>query len=186
MKKPASLTVLDDIRVESPCQESWAGMSGDAQRRFCARCKHSVNNISEMTREEAAAVIASTEPGRRVCVRFRRDDSGQIVFKPARGVSPSILRRAAMIAFGVLSFMRLSGYAQAEDVEQGDVAVPPAEQRQIMGEMQIPTNLPTPAPTAAPKETLPCHTMGAISIAPRDTKSKPAPEIMGKVAAPRR
>src|SRR3954465_2271982 len=51
------LPVLDDIRVAAPCSASWDQMVGDARVRACAECNKNVYNLSDMTRDEAEAVI---------------------------------------------------------------------------------------------------------------------------------
>ena len=186
MKKPVSLSIVDSIRVDSPCHESWEAMEGDARERFCASCRHSVNNISEMTREEAAVLLAGAGPGKRVCVRFRRRADGEIIFRKAP-TAPGIgmiLKRAAMIGLGVLAFLRFQSPVQAENSEQGDVYVPPHE-RMIMGEMTAPQLQQTPAPTVSPEPTLPCHTMGLVAPPKIEQPAEQREvEVMGKIAAP--
>ncbi len=72
------LPVLDNIRVAAPCAEDWNGMQGDAQVRHCARCDQNVYNLSEMTREEAEALLVEREG--KLCVRyFRRKQDGTIL-----------------------------------------------------------------------------------------------------------
>src|SRR5213595_238935 len=55
------LPVLDNIRVASPCKADWEQMTGDARVRACASCNKRVYNLSEMTREEAQALIVEHE-----------------------------------------------------------------------------------------------------------------------------
>jgi hypothetical protein len=158
-------------------------MKGGQNRRFCDRCRHAVNNLSEMTREEAAAVLAGAADGKRVCVRYRRGADGAIQFKSPRGPwSPArtFLRRAAAVAAGLLVFIRLGTTAQAENTEQGDVAVP-SEHRLIMGEIQgSPQVLPSATPTPAATPELSTHTMGIMTVPQNTPTPPPAPEIMGK------
>ena len=72
------LPVLANIRVAAPCAESWAGMSGDARVRHCNRCNQNVYNLSEMTREEAEALLVAKEG--KLCVRyFRRAQDNTIL-----------------------------------------------------------------------------------------------------------
>ena len=185
MKKPVSLKVLDTINVETPCHESWDAMRGDEQRRFCEQCRHSVNNISEMTREQAAEVIASAAPGTRVCVRYRRGADGAIQFRqsPSKMTFPALLKRAAMIGFGVMAFLHSN--ARAETTIQGDIAEVPKEERIKMGEMvAVPQAQQTPGPTAAPEATLPCHTMGAVALPEKAPTPHPEVHILGKIKAP--
>ena len=71
--------VLENIRVASPCQESWEGMNGTDRVRACERCQHKVYNLSEMNAAEAADVIRKAEG--RLCVRFYRRADGTIMTK---------------------------------------------------------------------------------------------------------
>lgn len=70
---------LDDIRIASPCTESWDEMKGDDQVRFCGGCRQNVYNLSEMTRAEGQALLERSE-GRR-CVRLFRREDGTVLTK---------------------------------------------------------------------------------------------------------
>src|SRR5688500_10261308 len=72
-----SLPVLDDISIPVHCPVSWEGMSGDERARFCPTCSQTVHNLSAMTREEAAALVAAE--GASACVRFYRRPDGTLV-----------------------------------------------------------------------------------------------------------
>jgi hypothetical protein len=60
---------LAQVRVASPCPQSWESMTGDAKVRFCDRCELRVFNLSEMTRDEAQSVL-DDHPDR-LCVCYR-------------------------------------------------------------------------------------------------------------------
>jgi hypothetical protein len=70
---------LNLVRVASPCRASWDEMSGDDKSRFCGRCAQFVYNFSEMTPEEAEALIMETEG--KMCVRFYRRADGTMLTK---------------------------------------------------------------------------------------------------------
>ena len=70
---------LEDVRIASPCKASWRKMKGDDRVRNCAKCSLNVYNISEMTREEAAELIANTEG--RLCIRLWRRRDGTVITK---------------------------------------------------------------------------------------------------------
>jgi hypothetical protein len=64
---------LEDVRIASPCDQSWAEMIGDDRVRYCGGCKQYVYNLSELSRTEAKALLDGTEG--RTCIRlFRRAD----------------------------------------------------------------------------------------------------------------
>lgn len=68
---------VDDVRIASPCHASWEAMDGGERVRFCSDCERSVYNLSGMSREEAAALIAEHEG--RLCVRLYRRSDGTIL-----------------------------------------------------------------------------------------------------------
>jgi hypothetical protein len=73
----ARLPILDNIKVASPCTASWEAMVGDDRMRHCAGCDKDVYNLSNMTREEAQALI--TERHGRLCARFYKRADGTIM-----------------------------------------------------------------------------------------------------------
>ena len=61
------------LEFASPCPASWDEMEGDERVRFCEECKQNVYNLSEMTEDDALALIREREG--RVCLRvYQRDD----------------------------------------------------------------------------------------------------------------
>ena len=76
--KPNDL--IDQIKVQNRCSESWDEMVGSASVRFCSHCAKSVNNVSEMTRAEALRLVRRSNG--RLCVRYYIDPvTKQPVFK---------------------------------------------------------------------------------------------------------
>jgi hypothetical protein len=71
------LTILDDIRIASPCEADWEQMAGDERTRFCADCSKHVYNIAAMTAEEATSLILSSEG--RLCVQIYRRHDGTVL-----------------------------------------------------------------------------------------------------------
>ena len=59
---------LEQIKIASPCPANWDEMTGTEQVRFCLGCRKNVYNLSEMTRNEAQALVEEKEG--RLCVRF--------------------------------------------------------------------------------------------------------------------
>jgi hypothetical protein len=66
--------LLDRIEIASPCTANWDEMSGTDQIRYCSECRKYVYNLSEMTRREAEALLASR--GNQMCARLIRDLDG--------------------------------------------------------------------------------------------------------------
>jgi hypothetical protein len=68
---------LPNIRLSFACKQRWDDMVGDDRVRACAGCDRPVFNLSEMTRVEAAAVLATR--GLTPCVRFYRRPDGTVM-----------------------------------------------------------------------------------------------------------
>ncbi|MCB9763156.1 MAG: hypothetical protein H6739_25490 [Alphaproteobacteria bacterium] len=85
----------DDLPIPEPCHEDWSAMTGDAQRRFCDHCDKHVHDLSEMTRDDAVALLRDAE---KPCVRFACGPDGNIRFKPSRR---AFLGRAGAAAVGL-------------------------------------------------------------------------------------
>ncbi len=145
------------IHVAKPCPVRWDSMAGDSRVRFCGACRLNVYNVSEMTRDEAGALVRERE-GRR-CIRLLRRPDGTVVTKdcPA-GVRQERVRRASRVtaAAALLAsfagalvgcrppgFTEVSGY-EAVEITPDSLVVPvePAP-------MPAPMPVPTPADTAA-------------------------------------
>ncbi len=74
MSAPFSLNV---IQVASPCEANWNAMTGDARVRHCDACQKHVYNLSEMTHQQAEALILAKEG--KLCVTFFRRADGTIL-----------------------------------------------------------------------------------------------------------
>src|SRR5437867_538664 len=55
-------SVLDQIRIASPCSASWDAMEGGDRVRFCAHCQKNVYNLSDMSRREAEKLGRESRP----------------------------------------------------------------------------------------------------------------------------
>ena len=73
----ASLTILDNIRIASPCSADWSMMVGDDRSRFCGSCQKHVYNLSAMAANEAAQLIREREGN--LCARLYRRADGTIL-----------------------------------------------------------------------------------------------------------
>jgi len=94
MKRDPS--VLDRIRVATPCPAIWHEMSGDDRVRYCDSCRLHVYNISEMSRREAAEIIATTEG--RICARIYRRADGTMITRDCPVGLLAVGRRLARMA----------------------------------------------------------------------------------------
>lgn len=63
------------LRIASPCSETWESMTGDERVRHCAKCGLDVLNLRELSEAEVLALLKKVSGGERVCARvFRRAD----------------------------------------------------------------------------------------------------------------
>ena len=91
------------LRIASPCEESWESMQGDARSRHCVRCKLNVFNVQELTELELRALFVKTEG--KVCGRvYQRKDGTVLTRDCPTGVA--LLRRkllsGAMLALTLM------------------------------------------------------------------------------------
>ncbi|MEO8704371.1 MAG: hypothetical protein ABI867_30230 [Kofleriaceae bacterium] len=119
-KARARLPVLDNIRVASPCGADWAKMAGDARSRHCGDCQKTVYNLSDLTRDEAEALIIEKEG--RLCVRYFERADGTILLKDCTvGIAKKRKRRiiaagaVALLAGGAVLALRSESRDEAED-----------------------------------------------------------------------
>lgn len=102
-RKPS---ILDGLRVASPCAASWERMQGDERSRFCSLCGLNVYNLSAMTRPEAEALAARREG--RLCVRFFKRADGTVLTQDCPVGLRALRRRLALFACALAG---LIGYA---------------------------------------------------------------------------
>lgn len=70
---------LESLRIAEPCHADWSAMNGDQRSRHCAACDLQVTDLTQLTRHEAEALLATRTPGGRVCVRYTVDAAGKLV-----------------------------------------------------------------------------------------------------------
>lgn len=137
---------LDQIDVTDPCPVPWSDMAdvnGDRRVRFCPHCRKNVHHLSAMPRGEAERLVC--EAAGSLCVRFSRDDAGQVMTldyqRPAgprrwwrKWVGPGTVAGAVLAALGAV----WGGRA---------VWSPPPT---IQGMVSCPTTRPTATPVVPP------------------------------------
>jgi hypothetical protein len=148
---------LDNLRVASPCKESWDKMTGDDRVRDCARCEKPVYNLSNMTAADAQDLLATR--GVTACVRFYRRADGTVMTSDCP-VGAKSQRRSIAIAAGMFATAAAAGGIMTA-MDSG----PPA-------------SIKTVVPQWDDREPL----MGAIEAHPPIVE--PVPEEVGKIAPP--
>ncbi len=113
----ARLTVLENIRVASPCTANWEQMAGDQKTRFCHQCKLNVHNFSAMTEAEVLRLVEKAQQsGSRLCGRFylRRDGTvltqdcpvGIAALRRKMARNAGSLAAAVLFVVGLVTFFR--------------------------------------------------------------------------------
>lgn len=87
---------LPNLRIGFACKQRWEDMVGDDRVRACAGCDRPVFNLSEMTRAEAEAVLATR--GLTPCVRFYRRPDGTVMTTDCPTGARPAPRRLAVVA----------------------------------------------------------------------------------------
>src|SRR4051812_41217164 len=164
-KAKARLPILDNIKIAAPCSADWAKMSGDERVRACGDCKKNVYNLSDMTRDEAQALIVEKEG--KLCVRFFRRHDGTILVKDCP-VGVKRRRRRVMMVAGAAVTIVVSTFV-------GKSALTPKPQAagiEIMGPPAV-----TPPPVVEPE------VMGRLVVVPQPVEVK-GEMVMGDIAPP--
>jgi hypothetical protein len=103
---------LDVVRLASPCKASWDAMVGDARVRFCPLCRLNVFNLSEMSRQEAEALVLQAEG--RLCIRFYRRADGTILTSDCPvGVGGVRRKRMLLAAIGAAMLLAVGSWGLA-------------------------------------------------------------------------
>ncbi|MEQ1922120.1 MAG: ankyrin repeat domain-containing protein [Pyrinomonadaceae bacterium] len=102
---------IDSVKVGEACSEDWEKMDGNDRFRFCSHCSKHVNNLSEMTRKEAARFVRASDGN--ICIRYIVDPRSQ---RPMfANQLHQIARRAPGLTAGVMTAsMALSTAAYAQ------------------------------------------------------------------------
>ena len=115
---------LNNVTIPSPCNADWSSMIGNDQVRFCEHCNLDVHNLSELTRTQAARLVARANG--RLCVRYHQDPAGRPLTLPAGRKLHHIGRRVSRIAAGAFTatLSVTSAVAQGSMSYQRDSAGP--------------------------------------------------------------
>jgi hypothetical protein len=116
---------LPNLRIGFACKQRWDDMVGDDRVRACGGCDRPVFNLSEMTRAEAEAVLATR--GLTPCVRFYRRPDGTVMTTDCpTGARPKARRLAVVAAAGTAFAATPVAMADSPAVESADTEAAPA------------------------------------------------------------
>ncbi len=158
IQERARLPVLDNIQVAAPCPARWGDMTGDERVRACGDCKKNVYNLSEMTREEAEALLVEKEG--RLCVRYFQRADGTILLRDC-AVGVKRRRRRRVVAAGVAATLAGVGGSLATAAFSNTFEYTRLENERTYATMGAIAPSPPPAPRTTVRE--PAFIMGDIA-----------------------
>ena len=145
-------------------------VEGEARVWACDRCGHAVHDISEGTRNEARALIATARArgDRRICVRYETDDRGQIRYANPP-LAPMLLVRARRLATAAALPLALAACDPPANREQSPVT-PPTSASAAPAPAALVSVSPLPVESGSASETAACDTL----VPAADSNAKPA------------
>lgn len=174
----AGADALDGLTIPVPCRVPWESMTGDAKRRFCARCRLHVHDLSQMTRDDALALVERGRTGGGVCVQIWRRPDGRVLTWDCRSAVRSKRRRALVVAAALLGVLGLGGFAwvRAAEAQANGTRIWDVEPFRTLAKVLPASWLPAPPP--APPVNVPPGTWGLrgrVLVRPPSPVPSPAP-----------
>lgn len=123
------MSLLDVVRIATPCTERWSEMVGDDRRRHCGRCDKTVVDLTALTRAEAEALLAErvkAGAGRLdLCARYFERRDGSIVMadclvRRRRRVATALGVAAALVGTAAVTYRQLEP-VEAVELEHVDL-----------------------------------------------------------------
>jgi len=169
-----ALPMLDDVKIASPCSESWDAMKGDDKSRYCGKCAKNVYNLSAMTREEAELLMLDREG--ELCVRLYRRKDGTVLTQDCPvGVQRKRLRLVGVLAIGGGLAATLAGFGAYRTLHpEAQLPVGPCDTPVAMGA------IPPLEPSAVPAEEPPVPPAMGTVAPPKPPPPAPKPPIAPK------
>jgi len=85
--------------ISSPCEESWAAMTGAVRERHCELCDRQVHNFAAMTPAEIEKLVVRS--GGKLCARITQREDGSLVTLEARPKTSVAAHIVASAAFAL-------------------------------------------------------------------------------------
>ena len=129
-----TLTVLDDLRIATPCPASWEAMRGDERVRYCGLCSKHVYDMSGLTADESVKLVQKAEG--HVCMRlYRRKDGTFLTADCPVGIRGRVRRRVnRMIAAAVLMSVAARAVIYAEEYAKWNIPPMPLSPGATLGD----------------------------------------------------
>lgn len=144
-------------KLSFACPIPWSSLRGDEKARFCEKCGRTITNLSELSTEARAALLAQAD-GKELCITYYRRLSGEFV-TPENPLTPDERSRIKQLGVAALSAgaMALAAGCMSKSVP----AAPPKEVRQQ----------PVPTQTkAADSEVIMLQAFGVMATPPSKRK----------------
>lgn len=110
------VTLINQIRIASPCPARWDEMTGDERARFCSHCHKHVYNLSALTTSQAAALVREKEGN--LCARFFQRSDGTMLTADCpvgiRRIREAIERRFTAVVATIALLLFGSGCSKRE------------------------------------------------------------------------
>lgn len=87
----STISLVQRVRIASPCTANWDQMAGNEQVRFCSQCQLNVYNLSEMSQDEGERLILEKEG--KLCARIYRRHDGTVITRDCPRGLAAIRRR---------------------------------------------------------------------------------------------
>jgi hypothetical protein len=97
------------------CPMPWTAFHGDRETRFCAKCGHSVTNLSEAN-DEARKAFLATAAEKGMCVTYYLRLSGQFVTpeNPLKGDERSKIKQLGVVALSAGALALAAGCVSSQ------------------------------------------------------------------------
>ena len=142
--------IMTDLRISSPCEQSWAGMTPDGRGRHCASCAKTVVDVTAMAPDQGRTFVAKELParlarGERVCVRVHADTRGRLL-------RPGVRRYLLTNGLAAVLAMTMAGCGGEPPVVTDGMTCSPALQTQPAPDAPAPVQpvMGKPAPAQLP------------------------------------
>ena len=143
-------SILDKVKVASPCHARWEDMNGDDRARFCGQCNKNVYNFSAMTSAEVECLIRE-KIGRLCGLFYTRPDGRMLTTDCPVGVRRKRGRLARIcVALAGFALFIVGGCtrrpATPPSTTQGMVSCPEVKGKiAVMGDVFVPPPTNSPA-----------------------------------------
>ena len=141
-------------KLSSACPIPWADLRGDDRERFCEKCGHRVTNLSALSADARAALLAKAGK-ERLCVSFYLRLSGEYV-TPEAPLTADERSRIRQLGVAALS-------AGALALAAGCVSAPAQSRQSAPGEVQ---KAEAPAKASPHEEVIVLQAFGVMSTTP--------------------